>query len=56
MGCRSSPCTTKPLISIGTLARAIRAADSVINSANTQAPEPVIAAIVVLSSCLSHSK
>ena len=32
------------------------AAGSVANSANTQAPEPVIAAIRGLSSCLSHSR
>ncbi len=56
MGCRSNPCTTKPLISIGTCASAIRATDSVTNSANTQEPEPVIATIVALSSCLSHSR
>jgi hypothetical protein len=29
---------------------------SVANSANTHAPEPLIAAIVVFSSCFSHSK
>ncbi len=56
MGCRSNPCTTKPHISIGTRASAIRAADSVTNAANTQAPEPVIATIVALSSRLSHSR
>ena len=56
MGCRSNPRATKPLMSTGILANAAPASNSVANSAKTQAPEPVIAVIVALLSCLSHSK
>src|SRR6267142_7118549 len=52
-GCRSNPRTTKPRISAGILEWTERASRSAANSANTQAPEPLMRAS---ANCLSHSR